>query len=199
MANANRTAAEHVSSADLIYYNDTRQSLVLVQYKKLNARRKGYYYPNSDSGLDGELTRLRAVDRYAALLRKSGDDHRLCPDPSWIKLCPPEAVIPQADVMVPGMYFSRRHFEQLRQDARLQDGRGGGVRFGFANVPSYLDNTMFTRLVETGMIGTTGVGTELVRQQITRSFKQGKALILGLLTGPEEPQSERNSRRRSGG
>ncbi|MBF6228247.1 hypothetical protein IU470_24455 [Nocardia abscessus] len=196
IGNANRAPAERISGTDIIYYHDTRKSLVLVQYKKLNSRRNGYYYPNSDRGLAKELTRLRAVDRYAAHFRRPSDDHRLCPNPSWIKLCPPESVIPQADVMVPGMYFSRQHFEQLRSDPRMQDGRGGAVRFGYANVPSYLDNTMFTRLVETGMIGTTGVSTELVRWQITRSIKQGRMAIVGFLTGDEAPQSVRNSRRR---
>jgi hypothetical protein len=196
VANANRTAAERISGADIIYYNDTRKSLVLVQYKKLDSRQSGYYYPNSDSNLNKELNRLRAVDRYAAHFSRPDDDHRLCSDPSWIKLCPPESVIPQADVMVPGMYFPRKHFEQLRSDPRMRDGRGGAVRFGYANVPNYLDNTMFTRLVETGMIGTTGITTDLVRMQITRSFKYGRMLILGFLTGEEAPQSIRNSMRR---
>ncbi|MEI5035542.1 hypothetical protein RB201_31525 [Streptomyces sp. S1A(2023)] len=127
------------------------------------------------------------MDRYAAHFRRSEDDHRLSPDPSWIKLCPPEAVIPQADVMVPGMYFSRQHFERLRQDPRLHTGRGKAVRFGYANVPSYLDNTMFTRLVETGMIGTTGVSTDLVRRQITRSYQLGRMVIMGVVSGKDTP------------
>ncbi|WP_146099187.1 hypothetical protein [Nocardia nova] len=195
IGNANRTTAEHISGADIIYYNDTRKNLVLVQYKKLNARVRGYYYPNSDSNLEEELCRLREVDEYAAHFRSTQDDHRLAPDPSWIKLCPPESVIPQADVMVPGMYFSRRHFEKLRSDPRLRGPREG-VRLGYANVPSYLDNTMFTRLVETAMIGTTGASTDLVRWQVTRSLEQGRMAIMGLLSGEEEPQSLRNSRRR---
>ncbi|ATL65142.1 hypothetical protein CRH09_01750 [Nocardia terpenica] len=196
IGNANRTTAEGISGADIIYYNDTRKSLVLVQYKKLDSQRSGYYYPDSDSNLDKELARLHEVDVYAAKFRSPHDDHRLCSDPSWIKLCQPESVIPQADVMVPGMYFSRQHFEQLRNDPRLRDGRGGAVRFGYANVPSYLDNTMFTRLVETAMIGTTGVSTDLVRFQITRSLELGRMAIIGLLTGEEDPQSVRNTRRR---
>ncbi|GGW00172.1 hypothetical protein GCM10010264_06790 [Streptomyces globisporus] len=198
VANANRSSAERISGADIIYYNDTRQNLVLVQYKKLNARRGGYYYPDSDRNLNRELVRLRAMDRYAAHFRRSEDDHRLSPDPSWIKLCPPDTVIPQADVMVPGMYFSRTHFERLRQDPRLHTGRKKAVRFGYANVPSYLDNTMFTRLVETGMIGTTGVGTDLVRRQITRSYKLGHMVIMGVVSGEDAPQSDRYTRRRQG-
>ncbi|MCC9307572.1 hypothetical protein LN042_10740 [Kitasatospora sp. RB6PN24] len=95
------------------------------------------------------------------------------------------------------MYFSRSHFERLADDHRMRDGRGGATRFGYANVPSYLDNTLFTRLVETGMIGTTGVGTDLVHRQINESFAQGRLVTFGFLAGPEAPQSVRNTRRRS--
>lgn len=109
---------------------------------------------------------------------------------------PVRGVIPRADVMVPGMYFSCQHFERLRDDPRLKDGRGGAERFGYSNVSSYLDNTMFTRLVETGMIGTSGVSAELVRQQISRSAREERLLTAGILTGREEPQSARISARR---
>jgi hypothetical protein len=158
----------------------------------------GYYYPNSDRNLPDELKRMQEMDAYAAELRKPTDDHRLNPDPSWIKLCPPEGVIPQANVMVPGMYFSRQHFERLRDDSRLWDGRGGALRFGYANVPNYLDNTMFTRLVETGMIGTTGASTDLVRQQVEKSVSEGRLLTAGWVTGADQPQSVRNGIRRRG-
>ncbi|MFJ2176591.1 hypothetical protein ACIOHE_27325 [Streptomyces sp. NPDC087851] len=195
IANVNRTAVEGNSGADLLYYHQSRGSLILVQYKKLN-KVGGYYYPDSDRNLAGELQRMQDVDAFAAGLRQPGDDHRLHPDPSWIKVCPPEGLIPQVDVMVPGMYFSRQHFQHLRGDPRLRDGRDEALRFGYSNVPSYLDNTMFTRLVETGMIGTTGVSTELVRQQIMQSVREGRLLTAGVLTGKEPPQSARNSARR---
>ncbi|MGQ4442280.1 hypothetical protein ACN6LI_008093, partial [Streptomyces violaceoruber] len=85
-----------------------------------------------------------------------------------------------------------------RDDARLKDGRGGAVRFGYKNVPSYLDNTLFTRLVETGQIGTTGTSTDLVRQQVIRSFRGQRNLVLATLIGEEAPQSVRNAQRRAG-
>lgn len=45
VVNANRTPAERTLGVDLIYYNATRKSLVMVQYKKLSAARQGFYYP----------------------------------------------------------------------------------------------------------------------------------------------------------
>lgn len=197
VANANREAAETTLGVDVIYYNSTRESLVLVQYKKLDAARNGFYYPDSDQTLGRELIRMRAVDRLASRTRLPGDDYRLMPNPSWIKLCHPQAFIPQTADMIPGIYLSREHFEQLRNDPRLRGPRGG-TRFGYATVPSYLDNTMFTRLVETGFIGTSGTSTDAVHQQIIRSFNGRKAVVLATLHGEELPQSKRTSQRRHG-
>lgn len=117
--------------------------------------------------------------------------------PSWIKLCHPQAFIPQTADMIPGIYLAREHFEQLRDDPRLRGPRGG-TRFGYATVPSYLDNTMFTRLVETGFTGTSGTSPGAVRQQIIRSFNGRKAVVLATLHGEELPQSKRTSHRRHG-
>ena len=86
-----------------------------------------------------------------------------------MKLCQDQAYIPQTADMIPGMYFSLDHFQQLREDPRLK-GPHGAVRFAYDNVPSYLDNTMFARLVETGLVGTSGAATELVHQQVVESF-----------------------------
>lgn len=98
--------------------------------------------------------------------------------------------------MIHGMYFSRRQFESLRHDARLKDGRGGAVRFGYKYVPGYLDNTLFTRLVETGQIGRTGTSTDLVRQQVIRSFRGERSLVPAALSGDEPPQAQRNAQGR---
>ncbi|WP_328563258.1 hypothetical protein [Streptomyces coelicoflavus] len=197
VANANRIPAEHALGCDIIFYNVTRHSLVLVQYKKLNAARGGFYYPDSDrKNLTKELLRMRSLDRYAARYTGPADEQRLDPSPSWIKLCHPRSVLPHTTEMIHGMYFSRRQFESLRDDARLKDGRGGAVRFGYKNVPTYLDNTLFTRLVETGQIGTTGTSTDLVRQQVIRSFRGQRNLVLATLSGEEAPQAARNAQRR---
>ncbi|MFB4193331.1 hypothetical protein [Streptomyces carpaticus] len=196
VANANRTPAEQTLGCDIIFYNVTRHSLVLVQYKKLDAERGGFYYPNSDRNLAKELVRMRSLDRYAAMQAGPTDEQRLDPSPSWIKLCHPRSVLPHTTEMIHGMYFSRRQFESLSDDDRLKDGRGGAVRFGYKNVPAYLDNTLFTRLVETGQIGTTGASTDLVRQQVLRSFRGQRSLVLATLSGAEPPQAARNAQRR---
>ncbi|MFE4756559.1 hypothetical protein ACFRIB_41270 [Streptomyces mirabilis] len=198
VVNANRTPAERLLGCDIVFYNVSRHSLVLVQYKKLNAERGGYYYPNSDRNLAKELLRMRSLDRYAEMQAGVGGEQRLDASPSWIKLCHPRSVLPHTNEMIHGMYFSRRQFESLRDDARLKDGKQDAVRFGFKNVPGYLDNTLFARLVETGQIGTTGTSTDLVRQQVIRSFRGQRNLVFAALSGEEPPQAQRNAQRREG-
>jgi hypothetical protein len=83
----------------------------------------------------------------------------------------------------------------LREDPRLR-GPQGAVRFAYDNVPSYLDNTMFARLVETGLVGTSGTATEFVHRQVVESFNGNKALVLAALFGENLPQSRRNTEKR---
>ena len=194
VANANRETAETTLGTDLIYYNATRRSLILIQYKRMN--QDGFYRPDGDDGLARQLRRMRSVDRYTARQTQVGHDFRMVRHPSWLKVCQWQAYIPQTSDMIPGMYFPREHFEQLREDPRLE-GPHGGVGFGFANVPNYLDNTTFGRLVESGLIGTTGTSTDLLYQQIVRSFNGKKSLVVATLQGDDMPQSTRNNEKRN--
>ena len=138
---------------------------------------------------------MQKLDQYVTANRSPDDDFRLKPSPCWLKLCQDQAYIPQTAGMIPGMYFSLDHFQQLREDPRLK-GPHGAVRFAYDNVPSYLDNTMFARLVETGLVGTSGAATELVHQQVVESFNGNKALVLAALFGEDMPQSKRNTEKR---
>jgi hypothetical protein len=195
VANANRDVPENTLGTDLIYFNATRQSLVLVQYKRMDPRKGNYYYPDSDDGLAAELERMEKVDTLVAASASEDRDFRLDPAPSWLKVCQSQAFIPQTADMVMGMYFTREHFGRLRKDPRCQ-GPQGGTRFGFKNTPHYLDNTMFHRLVETGLIGTTGTSTQVLYDQIMLSFEGHKSLVVATLQGKDMPQSQRNSEKR---
>lgn len=196
VANANRDIPENTLGTDLIYFNTTRQSLVFVQYKRMAPGKESYYYPDSDDGLAVELERMEKVDMLAASSASADHDFRLDPAPSWLKVCQPQAFIPQTADMVTGMYFTREHFERLRKDPRCQ-GPQGGTRFGFKNTPHYLDNTMFHRLVETGLIGTTGTSTQVLYDQVMLSFEGHKSLVVATLHGKNMPQSQHNSEKRA--
>jgi hypothetical protein len=55
---------------------------------------------------------------------------------------------------------------------------------------------MFSTLVLNGLLGTTGSTTEVVRDLAQWSLDGHKALVLGILSGEDMPQSKRNTTQR---
>jgi hypothetical protein len=198
IGNVNRFDPEHTLGVDLIYYNMTRQSFVLVQYKKMVvADRDWSYYPASDKRLDEELDRMRLVDDICEKVHQSGDDYRLSVTPCWIKLCKGLATLPEGDSLCPGMYLARAHFEQLRARPETKGSRGG-VRFGYKTVPRYLETTDFTKLVQDGWIGSTGTGSGLILEQVEASLNGWRSVVFADYVGEEGTQAERTGKRRGG-
>jgi hypothetical protein len=181
---------------DLIYYQETRASLTLVQYKAME--RDGddwYYYPSSDSHISGQLDRMRAVDKKCLQSALPGDDYRLSATPCWIKLCRSENVIPRTDELIRGMYLTRAYFERLKDDPETPcRGERGAVRFSYGTVPRYLDNTTFAQLVADGWIGSSGTGTGLIKEQIEASRAGQREPILAFASG-EVPKAQRTRER----
>jgi hypothetical protein len=59
-----------------------------------------------------------------------------------------------------------------------------------------MTSAKFHRLVETGLIGTTGTSTRVLYDQIMLSFEGHKSLVVATLHGEDMPQSQRNSEKR---
>lgn len=174
---ANRTPVEHTLGVDVVYYNEARDSFVLVQYKKMRheptaAGRSLFYRP--DNNLSDELQRMQSIDELCA--GKNGD-FRLLATACWMKLCDPHPVVEDAASLIRGMYFAREHFLELLQSCR---GPKGGTRIGYDNVPRHLNNTMFTDLVADGWIGSRGPATEEIQRLIRESLETGHAVIVGV-------------------
>lgn len=181
---------------DLIYYQETRSSLTLVQYKAMeHDGNDWYYHPSGDSHITGQLDRMRAVDQKCLQSAAPGDDYRLSAAPCWIKLCRSEDVIPRTDELIRGMYLTRAYFEQLKDDPDTPcRGKHGAVRFSYATVPRYLDNTTFAQLVADGWIGSSGTGTDLIKEQIAASRAGQREPILAFASG-EVPKARRTQER----
>lgn len=176
--NANTKPVEHTLGVDLVYFNEARQSFVLVQYKKMRRDKDGerqlWYRP--DRSLENELNRMRAVDdRFG-----SGDgEFRLCSQACWFKLCDPSPTVSDPARLVKGMYLARAHFEELLTTCH---GPRGGVRLGYDNVVRHLDNTMFADLVEDGWIGTCGTGTRELGEVVRSVLETGNSVTVGVET-----------------
>ncbi|MER6527644.1 hypothetical protein [Streptomyces sp. NPDC001508] len=188
--NANRKAAEETLGVDLIYFHETRNSFVLVQYKRMSRQGNSEwkFYPNGDGNLQDQLERMRAIDAECAKLSQGSDDYRLNAQPSWLKLCHADSILPDARTLTPGMYLTREHFDQIYTKANLP----GQVRaFSRKTVERYFDNTEFTELVAGGWIGSSGYGSSGVQKQLEASLAGSREVVFAAVTGTPPSKSQR--------
>lgn len=180
---------------DLIYYHEDRGAFILVQYKKLERARnkKGDWGYRPNTKMRDQLERMKAVDDVCEKLAKGTDDFRLYPGPTWIKLCEGVDHLPTGSDLVAGMYLPRKYFAELCERLDGQGERNGTV-FAYYNVPRYLTNTMFSDLVADGWIGSTGVGSEVIGEQINISRQKGHDVLLAVLQGEKPYQGSGRSR-----
>jgi len=165
-----------------MYYNATDKSFVMVQYKDLTQdvldSRKVI---RPDARLDAQLKRMRAVDDHC---KPSSDptDIRLHPKPCFLKLCDPQDVGGDSIDMIRGIYLTREHFEAVLGSPAARGPRGGRV-INKMTPPRHLDNDMFTTLLRYGWIGSCNVGTDFVREQVSRSVSERGSVVIGAHLG----------------
>lgn len=175
--NANMEPVENTLGVDVVYFNDTFKSFVLVQYKRLTRESNDddelslWYRP--DSNLSVELDRMKVVD---SLYGSGKGDFRLFGQACWVKLCNPSATEDPLQ-LIRGMYLAREYFVEL---LKVCKGPRGGVRLGYRNIPRHINNTLFAQLVKDGWIGTCGTGTDELGDVIRTVLQNRRALVLGV-------------------
>jgi hypothetical protein len=174
--NANMEPVESTLGVDVVYFNETFKSFVLVQYKRLvkkpDSDESGLWY-RPDSNLSTELEKMGMVD---SLYGSREGDFRLFGQACWVKLCDPSATQDPLQ-LIKGMYLAREYFIELLDVCK---GPHGGVRLGYDNVPRHITNTLFVQLVKDGWIGTSGTGTEELGEVIRTVLENRHALVLGV-------------------
>ncbi len=180
---ANRMRLEEQTGADLIYYNATYQSFVMVQYKAMeqveNEHGPSFRLPNSQ--LNAEIFQM---DRLIEQLRPASppsnrDEYRFTENPFFIKLCPRIILDPDNVDLTPGMYFSRDHWRFLEVDTDLVGPRGGH-KITYQNMRRYLNNTQFADLVQNAWVGTTPAQSSMLEAIISEILQEGKAVIIAI-------------------
>lgn len=174
--NADSGRVEHSLGVDLIYFNQSYRSFVLVQYKRIDPQ-DGGYRPTSDRNLDSELKRMGDIDRTCG--ESGGTAVRLLPTPCLVKICESQTIVTQSADLIEGMYLAREHFEQLLASDETTGPRGGVV-LSKATVRRYLNNTTFTTLVRDGWIGSRETGSDYVASRVRESLTSGRAVVVGL-------------------
>lgn len=175
---ANRNDLEKTLGVDLIYFNSTYRSFILLQYKlmKLDARDEFYYRP--DVQLDIELARMRDFSSsHASGAALKHEDYRLCSDGFLLKLVPNRGLQPASGDLIKGMYLTRAYMEFLLGESGPRGDRDGRL-ITFKNAPRYFTNVEFAQMVNRGWIGTMGATSNTLKSLIRTFYESGRALVV---------------------
>ena len=183
---ANRLPLEEQTGTDLIYFNETYQSFVMVQYKAMERedRHVGpteavYRLPNTQ--LKEELARMDGVlDALKACPPNTGiGGFRLTENPFFLKLCPRLVFNPDSVGLIPGMYLPLDYWKLLENDPGIK-GPKGGLRITYENAKRHFDNTSFTTVVSKAWVGTTPSQSQLLQNVIRTTLEAGKAVAIAI-------------------
>lgn len=186
---ANKRPLEELFGVDLIYLNEARGALVMIQYKMLETKGAGQAGAPGDIDDDDddaderewivrindqfkdELERMRRFDRD---LEPKGA-YRLNPGAFFFKFVRRRAAANSA-----GILLSLGHFDELLESGSLL-GSGGGLRISYQGLGGhYLRSEPFVELVRSGYVGTRGATTEHLQALIQASLEGGKAVVAGI-------------------
>jgi hypothetical protein len=182
----NRQPLEELTGTDLIYYNETFGSFVMVQYKAMEPGHDGDVFRLPNERLDEEIERMRSFE--AELdppenLQSLPTAFRFHHGGFFLKFCPRTMQQPTEPDLVPGMYFPLDHWTLLNNQNHLAGQRGGrALRFlkahPFTNADRYLNNSEFAMLVKGGWVGTAINQSRSLRDVIASSLRSGRSVTL---------------------
>jgi len=193
VTNANRAAIESVLGVDLVYYNETYHSFVMVQYKRLRREGQDYVYrPEHDESFAVELRKMLHYDEQ---LRSGGTmsplDYRLDPGVFYFKLCMDALFDPLSMNMIEGMYFPVRYWLAASSSEAFV-GERGGRRVSYDKTGRCLSNDLFSKLVRFGWIGSSSNHFVMLRDCIASSLEGNRSVIVAHNTkrgrAAEEPR-----------
>ena len=183
VVNANKTAIEKTTGADLVYYNHRTKSFVLVQYKMMSRQKADWiYYP--DGQFADEKARLEAIETH----QRSADAHvdkadlgqyRLAAPVTYFKFCRRNASFDIDTVrLMSGAYVATEFVAELMKSMK---GRGGAPRVeDKALHDRSIANGPFADLVASGLIGTRGTTTEELNRVLAEGLESGRSVVFAM-------------------
>jgi hypothetical protein len=188
----NRLPLEQQTGADLIYYNETYKSFVLVQYKSMDECDDGpeFRWQQNDK-LAEEIAR---VDDLLEDLQKLPQDNspgsfRLHANPFFLKICPRLIFNPDDKGLFKGIYLPLELWRCLSTDPATEGPRGGRI-LTYDNVGRRLTNTDFVTMVANAWVGTTVPQSEVLARVIEDVIQSGKTVTLAVKSQPPAERPE---------
>ncbi|MCS3497476.1 hypothetical protein M2189_003565 [Bradyrhizobium japonicum] len=187
---ANRLRLEEQTGADLVYYNETYRSFVMVQYKAMEKADETHEFrwQDNDTFID-EIARMDVLlaELVKIPLNTEPDGFRLSSNPFFLKFCPRIVFNPDDKGLFKGIYLPLDLWKLLHASKRLKGPKGGNV-LSYENVGRRLNNTEFVTLVAGSWVGTT-IGQSAALEGVIRSILQsGKTVTFAVkrkVTGAE--------------
>ena len=175
---ANRNALEHTLGVDLLYYNESFELFVLVQYKIMRGEdNKMVYRP--DPQLRSELALMNdfSVTHKTDIPMSTHEQFRLNDDGFMLKLVPQKGLSPASGELIKGMYLPREYMNFLIGE-NGPTGPKGGSKITFDNAPRYITNSQFTAFVNEGWIGTRRIESDDIREILKNFYETGRAVVV---------------------
>ena len=186
---ANREDLERVFGVDLIYLNQRRRSIVMVQYKMLEPlpRKKrqveGVFQPQTiteerewivviNDQFKKEIARMEAFDQPAGDVSAP---YRMNPSPFFFKL-----VRRRGSTNGSGIMLSLGHLQQLHVAGALTGPRDG-LRIAYSELQGhYLRSESFVELVRSGYIGSHSATTDAFQALIGGTLAGGRSVVAAI-------------------
>ena len=168
---ANKLPLEKMLGVDLIYINETRGNVVMVQYKMLeeDKKAKGDWNFRPDKQLRDEIVRMKIPAIQAA-----PTDYRLSRNPFFFKFVKRKIV----DDSHQSFLVSLEHLNHILATPAAKGPRGG-VRMSYDALDgTYLREADMIGLIRSGYVGTHGAETTALANIIDAVAKGNKAVVL---------------------
>ena len=179
---------ETVLGVDLLIYQESYRSFLLLQYKNMKqvpARRGQTWSYLVDEQIHKQMTAMEkglAASQRQDSLPQGLHDWRLHSGPFYFKFCETTRANARDDALVGGITLGLDHLSHF---LTLPDAEGGhgGLRVGYDNCPRYLNNTQFVDLAREGWIGCDQKGYQLITEVLAANQEGGKAAMLAVIEG----------------
>lgn len=179
---------ETVLGIDLLIYQESYKSYLLVQYKIMEpvSGRNGKTWSYL---VDEQIQKqIMAMDKGMVAIQRQPVtaagimDWRLDSGAFYFKFC--ETTRPDArdDALVGGITLGLDHLKSFLTLSQ-SDGDNGGHRIGYGNCPRYLNNTQFIELAREGWIGCDQQGYSLITEVLKANRDGGKVAMLAVIEG----------------
>ena len=170
---ANRLPLEEMLGVDLIYINETKGNIVMVQYKMLEEekQRDGFndWLFRPDSQFQVEVARMQIPATQRAMM-----DYRLNSSPFFFKFVKRRLIGSSPTSFL----VSLDHLKQILASPEAQGPRGG-VRVSYDTLDgTYLRQNDMISLISSGYIGTHRTQTKALAPIIDRVSRGNRALVL---------------------